>query len=285
MKNRNAPQTVYLAATKLHIAARYLTIAVSMLAGTLVYLSEPAYAELHADNACIRCHGSLPDRLGKPVALWGKSIHAENGIACNDCHGGDPGDEVNAMSPAKGFLGKPKEMAIPAFCGRCHIGILKQFQSSLHGRTVGKGGPTCVSCHSNHLVTKAALDIINQKECSRCHDSGRAMQIRAAMLKIETRIETVTPTIKALKEKGVDTEEMEKSLFSARNRFHTLFHELSLERIRVETSGIEAELSRLDRSIKDMEDNHRKRKLAGVAAIAAALMAAMLLRVYAKTFE
>ena len=82
---------------------------------------------------CIRCHGALPGRLGEPVKLWRGSIHAANGIACNDCHGGDPKDAANAMSPARGFLGAPKETAIPAFCGRRHIDRVRQ------ERVVGNG--------------------------------------------------------------------------------------------------------------------------------------------------
>ena len=64
------------------------------------------------ETVCIQCHGAQPGRLGEPVKLWRDSIHAENGISCNDCHGGDPKDLANAMSPARGFLGVPKDAAI-----------------------------------------------------------------------------------------------------------------------------------------------------------------------------
>jgi hypothetical protein len=60
------------------------------------------------ETVCIQCHGSLPDRLGEPVKLWRESIHSTNNISCHNCHGGDPADSANAMSPSRGFLGRRK---------------------------------------------------------------------------------------------------------------------------------------------------------------------------------
>ena len=51
------------------------------------------------ENVCVKCHGSLPGKYGEPVTLWKTSIHAENGVYCNECHGGDPKDLANAMKP------------------------------------------------------------------------------------------------------------------------------------------------------------------------------------------
>ena len=94
---------------------------------------------------CIQCHSTLPGKYGEPVRLWRGSIHEANGIACNSCHGGDPRDSSKAMSPERGFVGAPKEADIPAFCGRCHVGVLKEYLSSRHGQSLGTGGPTCVT--------------------------------------------------------------------------------------------------------------------------------------------
>ena len=76
---------------------------------------------VHAEDiVCITCHGAMPGKYGEPVRLWKGSIHAENGIACNACHGGDPKDAANAMKKERGFLGAPKYNDVPEFCGRCH---------------------------------------------------------------------------------------------------------------------------------------------------------------------
>ncbi len=48
----------------------------------------------HADkpNGCIACHESevLP-RLREYHAEWQASLHAERGVICKHCHGGDAG--------------------------------------------------------------------------------------------------------------------------------------------------------------------------------------------------
>ena len=84
------------------------------------------------ENFCIECHSS--DKM-KPEFLtlaeeWKASWHAQNGIACHDCHGGDPKDSSMSMSPHRGFVGKPSPAEVPEFCGKCHIGILKNYMES-----------------------------------------------------------------------------------------------------------------------------------------------------------
>ena len=145
---------------------RYLTKTAAVAFAFLLALwpaLSPGRAQAAEANeiVCIQCHSTLPGALGEPVKMWRGSVHEENGIACNMCHGGDPKDAANAMSKDRGFLGAPKETDIPAFCGRCHIGVLKDYLASPHGRALGKGGPTCVTCHGNHAVKRASLDIIN----------------------------------------------------------------------------------------------------------------------------
>lgn len=244
-----------------------------------------ALAAEPAGNVCVQCHDAQPGRLGEPVAEWRGSIHAENGIFCNSCHGGDPKDAAYAMSPDRGFLGKPKQDDIPAFCGRCHVGVLESFKSSAHGKALGKGGPTCVTCHGNHKVLKASLELINEKSCSRCHPFERAKLIREAMAATEARIVTTDRSIAAFKDRGVDTSQLEQRLFAGRNRFHTLSHVLDANTIAGSTREINADLDAIDSAIRTFADLERKKKLLGTAAIAVALLAALLLRLYRRTFE
>lgn len=251
----------------------------------LLYIPAEGYSGAADQIVCVGCHGAQQGRLARPVELWRESIHAEYGIACNSCHGGDPRDAENAMSPDRGFIGVPGETAIPGICGGCHIGVLKDYRASAHGRRLGKGGPTCVTCHGNHLVKKATLDLINERNCTRCHDFERARRIRATMAQTESRIVTIDSRIAGFKGRGIETTQMEKKLFAARNRFHALFHELDTERLKVETTEIENELTGLTLVIKELDESDRKKRLAGVAAIAGALLAALLLRLYMKTFE
>lgn len=252
----------------------------------LVALLPPAsFAAEQPEIVCIQCHGAMPGKIGEPVKLWKGSIHAENGIACNACHGGDPKDAANAMSPARGFLGAPKEQAIPAFCGRCHVGVLKDFLASAHGKALGKGGPTCVTCHSNHLVVKASLDIINEKRCSQCHSYERAKVIRAAMQETETMIVAMDKRIAAYKGQGTDTESLEKGLFAVRNRFHTLFHNVDVGMVKKESAGIQADLKKIQDQLAALDSSRQKRKIAGAVVVSAMLLLALFAHLLRKTFD
>ena len=252
---------------------------------TTALLPTAALAQEPAEPVCIECHSKLPEKYSQPIKLWRKSIHAENGIACNGCHGGDPKDAVNAMSPSRGFLGVPKETAIPAFCGRCHVGVLTDYLASAHGLMLGKGGPTCVTCHGNHSVEKASLELINEKSCSSCHSFERAKIIRTAMQENETIIIAIDGRIKAFKETGTDTEKMEKELFAVRNRFHSQFHNVNVELVKKESARIQADLKKIRIMLDKIEDTHRLRRIAGAVAVTFMLLVALVLHFIRKTFD
>jgi hypothetical protein len=234
---------------------------------------------------CISCHSTLPGRLGEPVKLWRNSIHAANGIACNNCHGGDPKDAANAMSPARGFLGAPKETAIPDFCGRCHIGVEKDYLKSAHGRALGKGGPTCFTCHSNHLVLKATLDIINEKNCTQCHSFEKARIIKGEMQQTDGLIISISNRIDDYKGEGVDTDKLEKELFSNRNRFHSMFHEVDVDKVKQESTQINVDLNRLTVILDNIAVQRYNRKLAGGVVVVGALLAALIIYLLRKTYD
>ena len=204
----------------------------------------------HADSAgqavivCIQCHAMQSAQFSNPVKLWKTSIHAEHGIGCNACHGGDPVDSVQAMSPSSGFRGVPVPTAIPALCGGCHIGVTRHYMNSAHGRTLGRGGPNCVTCHGSHDVKSATLDLISSRNCSKCHTFEKARLIRSAMLKRDTMLMAIEKKIRTLKSQGIETDQMEKRLFALRNRFHAMFHSLDIKLIIKESEHIQAELEK-----------------------------------------
>jgi formate-dependent nitrite reductase cytochrome c552 subunit len=241
---------------------------------------------LHAEEiVCITCHSALPGKYGEPVKLWKGSIHAGNGIACNACHGGDPRDAANAMKKERGFLGAPKYNDVPQFCGRCHVGVLKDYLASAHGRALASGGPNCVICHGSHQIVKASLELINEKACSRCHSYERAKVIRGAMQETEAIIVALDARIAGYKEVGTDTDRLEKELFSQRNRFHSLFHNVDVKRVTAESTQIQAELKKIETALKALDDQKGRRKLAGAIAVAVLLVAALLTHLIRKTYE
>jgi hypothetical protein len=234
---------------------------------------------------CITCHSAMPGKYGEPVKLWKSSIHAENNITCQGCHGGDPKDAANAMKKERGFLGAPKYNDVPAFCGRCHVGVLKDYLASGHGRALATGGPNCVICHGNHQIIKASLELINEKSCSRCHSYERAKLIRGAMQGTEGVIVALDARIAGYKAVGTDTDRLEKELFSQRNRFHSLFHNVDVTRVTAESAQIQAELKKLDMTLKGFDEQGRRRKIAGAIAVSGALLAALLVHLLRKTFD
>ncbi len=241
---------------------------------------------LHAqDTVCIQCHGSLPGRLGEPVKLWRGSVHEANGISCNNCHGGDPTDMAMAMSPARGFLGKPSETAIPDFCGRCHIGVEEDYLKSAHGRALGHGGPQCVTCHSNHHVVVASPGLINTKSCTRCHSYGRAEEIKSAVVATDGMIVKMERQLADLHRLGIDTKEMNGELFSLRNRFHRLFHSVDVEKVRSQTAGFQTELAKIRSQVSSIENELHMRKIWGGIAVVLLLCGGLLALLIHRTYR
>ncbi len=153
-------------------------------------------------SSCIECHAKLDDpRLSAPAKLFDDDIHRTRGLSCNDCHGGDPNADTKegAKDPRKGYLGKPKALDIPAYCGKCHsdASLMKKFNPSLrvdqereyytsvHGKLLKAGetrAATCISCHSVHGI-RAINDPLSSvypsnvaETCSKCHGSADYMR-------------------------------------------------------------------------------------------------------------
>jgi hypothetical protein len=255
------------------------------LLASLTILLLPAIAAAQTENVCIQCHGTLSGKFGEPVKLWRQSIHAENSVTCNECHGGDPSNAAEAMNPSRGFIGVPDKMKIPDICGRCHIGVKKDYMSSAHGMALANGGPTCVTCHSNHAVKKASLDLINERNCSRCHNYEKAGRLKNAMIKTENMIVATGEKIEVFKKEGFDTDVLEKELFSARNQFHALSHELNVPKVQNESAIIMGRLGKVGISLDNIDAEKRTRKIAGLFIIGAALLAALLFYLLRKTYD
>jgi nitrate/TMAO reductase-like tetraheme cytochrome c subunit len=210
-------------------------------------LATPAAAE----PVCIVCHSSdaMKPEYRKVYQEWKKSWHAQNNVSCNDCHGGDPKDGVNAMSPQRGFLGVPKPAAVPQFCGKCHIGILRDYLDSGHGKALmAKGtGPTCVTCHGAHDVQKARLAIINETLCSKCHSYERAQLMKEALFGTEEKISAISGELKTIQSNGLDIENEEKTLFRTQAQYRALFHTVDVNLVKSQTDSFNAPLDTLQK--------------------------------------
>jgi len=237
------------------------------------------------ETVCLQCHGGQPGRLGEPVGLWRQSVHAANGISCHDCHGGDPTDFGMAMSPERGFLGAPAEEKIPEFCGRCHVGVLDDYQASKHGQALGKGGPQCVTCHGNHAVVRASLDLINEKDCSRCHDYARAAEIKGALTATDTMINGLDSDLAALHRVGIRVKALKGQVFDLRNSFHRLFHTVDVQEVRSETDKFQADLGKVGAQVGEIHAELEQRRFQGAIAIGLLILAGLLFLLLKRSYD
>lgn len=154
-------------------------------------------------NSCIECHIKLTDPVASaPAKQFDTDVHRARGLMCNDCHGGDPNADTKeaAKHPSKGYLGKPKTLDIPAYCGKCHsdANLMKRFNPSLrvdqereyytstHGRLLKEKGETrvatCVSCHSVHGIRSPSDPLSSvypanvAETCAKCHGNADYMR-------------------------------------------------------------------------------------------------------------
>ncbi|HEX9595720.1 MAG TPA: cytochrome c3 family protein, partial [Anaerolineales bacterium] len=164
---------------------------------TLARAQTPAAAP---PSTCMVCHVNLGGRLSAPAVPFPMDVHAERGLTCASCHGGDPAsmDPNVAMSAARGFRGKPSRAQVPEFCGRCHSDTVymrqfkpsvqtdqvRQYFTSQHGKLLQQGDQrvaTCINCHSVHdirLVSDPSSPVypLNiPQTCGSCHSNEQTM--------------------------------------------------------------------------------------------------------------
>ncbi|MHB1400164.1 MAG: cytochrome c3 family protein [Trichloromonadaceae bacterium] len=237
------------------------------------------------ETVCLQCHGGLQGHLGDPVALWRDSIHAAHGNSCHGCHGGDPSDMANAMSPERGFIGVPADEEIPAFCGRCHVGVLEDYLKSAHGQALGAGGPQCVTCHGPHAVKKASIELINQEDCSRCHEYGRAEELKAAIADTEGRFVALEGDLTELKQRGQDVKALQEGLFASRNDFHRLLHSVDVDLVKEQAAGFQGKIGEMDGKVGAIREELSSRKLWGGVATGLLVLGGVLFSLLRKTYQ
>ena len=151
-------------------------------------------------NTCLDCHSALDAPLKVTQEQFAQDIHAQKGLTCASCHGGDPTkDDMDAMSKKAAFRGKVERSQIPALCGKCHSDAaymrqyspslrtdqLSQYQTSTHGKLLAKGDTrvaVCTDCHSLHGIrpardTRSTVHPLNVAHtCARCHADAAYMK-------------------------------------------------------------------------------------------------------------
>lgn len=150
----------------------------------------PVY-RLNVAHTCAVCHADpkIVERrqitLPTPYQFYEKSVHGraivQKGIAmaavCSDCH---ESHGLKRMSDPASSIYKTN---VPRTCSKCHFGIYKVYQESIHGKALGRGimdSPTCIDCHGEHTIkapgepTSAEYSaLISRESCQRCHGDER----------------------------------------------------------------------------------------------------------------
>ncbi|MFQ5525091.1 MAG: hypothetical protein ACE5GX_02410 [Thermoanaerobaculia bacterium] len=160
-------------------------------------------------TSCVTCHGD-PDLFEAEALATLESfrvdVHAEVGLSCHDCHGGNPSASVaDDMFAAKDdeftlnpYRGAPVRTDVPRFCGHCHsdpsymrrfrpdvrIDQEREYATSYHGIALAEGDAsvaTCIDCHGVHGVRRVSdpespvYPTAVADTCSSCHSDAERM--------------------------------------------------------------------------------------------------------------
>lgn len=139
---------------------------------------------------CTACHADHRQALTA-------GVHAERGIRCADCHGGDP-SAVSLPAAHRGrFVTARDKVTIVQLCGSCHsdpnrmrqyglpTGQLAEYRTSRHGQLLllrhDADAPACTDCHGTHIIyppddARSKVYPMNiPGTCARCHSDRRFM--------------------------------------------------------------------------------------------------------------
>ncbi len=150
-------------------------------------MESPLYKMKEA-QACLKCHLNNPEVRKKVgvaaefIAGFQTSVHGvalasgnTRAATCSDCHGSH--DQRKAGDPSSWV----HRRRISETCARCHPGISKTYNQSIHGAALNQGkmdSPTCTDCHGEHQIytrsdarSLVAPKNVSEQVCARCHNS------------------------------------------------------------------------------------------------------------------
>ncbi len=177
-------------------------------AGLLAIALLAAATAAAEETSCTICHSDADLFDAEAVAIVAalrRDVHAEVGLSCHDCHGGNPApqlaDDIGAMDEgfaANPYRGVPERTEIPGFCGRCHsdptymrrfkpdarVDQEREYWTSQHGVALAAGDgkvATCVDCHGVHGIRRSTSPEAGvyptriAETCRSCHADAERM--------------------------------------------------------------------------------------------------------------
>lgn len=149
---------------------------------------------LGQDYGCVVCHADMR-------RAFVEGVHAERGIVCADCHGGDPTALETLPAHSGDFIGAPGKRETVELCASCHsspdlmrqygleAGQLAEFRTSRHGQLLEQGdlnAPSCSDCHDSHRIyppgdARSRVYPTNiPGTCGSCHQDADMMAVYGA---------------------------------------------------------------------------------------------------------
>jgi cytochrome b subunit of formate dehydrogenase len=145
---------------------------------------DSAQNRLNSIFLCAECHEKhIKNTPGgyKPsshITAYMQSAHgkaiAQSGLVaaptCADCH------SAHAVHPVSDPESPVHRDKITQTCGRCHVGILKIYEKSIHGQKSLAGddkAPVCTDCHTSHEIIQpnaVAFKLASGDRCGKCHE-------------------------------------------------------------------------------------------------------------------
>ena len=157
---------------------------------TLVLLLAAASGAHAADLSCLKCHD-------KEKALFAPSVHAQVGLTCVNCHGGDPKATDETAHATDNFKRPDNKQAIAEMCASCHSDVrrmnpydlptdqLARYKTSKHGEQLFEHNnqqvAVCTDCHRVHDIlspktpASSVYPLNIPQTCGRCHSDATLM--------------------------------------------------------------------------------------------------------------
>ena len=219
---------------------RHLALGVLLLGSA----AATAVADAPPDDTCVECHKAPSYRVENKKLYdyyqrYQSSVHGLLGVACADCHGGDP-ESHDADIAHVGVMEKVNYRNIPATCGDCHETQWQSFRESKHYELLkGKGGaPNCVTCHGSMDVDIYFASIV-KNTCVACHnlETKNGPEIPAEAEHILSQINLVKG-YKGFVTKYSDDAEVMREIGESYERVTHYWHEFDLHQVGVETEHL-----------------------------------------------
>lgn len=251
-----------------------LLAAVSSLAGVGATASA-------GEDACVACHKDPAflvknRKLYDYYQLWQVSVHAEAGITCTDCHGGNPKGKTKDAAHAGSSRHATSAVSainfknIPKTCADCHDDIYTSYKKSAHFKKLtavtpeGVPGPNCVTCHGSVNATTLNVNTV-EEVCAACHNdvTGNHPEIPSRAKYILGRFLAIDRFYRYISLKG--DPQQTKSFFSLvdprREGLASEWHTFDLDHVENETRVLlDALKTERDVVLKDAEKKKPKKK-------------------------